>query len=59
MSQIRKKPDEEIPDLAGQLICKWYKLKKVVGQGAHGMVYIGKDLSTDTDIAAKMVSNLN
>eukprot|EP00347_Sterkiella_histriomuscorum_P022880 403336811 len=55
-SQVRKKPDEELQDLSGEVIGKRYKLKKQAGQGAHGMVYLGKDTQTDMHIAVKVMA---
>lgn len=42
-TQLKKKPEDELPDLTGQTLCKRFKLKLLLGKGAHGMVYIAKD----------------
>lgn len=55
LCQVRKKPDEELLDLSGQIICKKYKLKNQAGSGAHGVVYLGKDISSNLPVAVKVV----
>jgi len=53
----KKKPEEEVPDYLNKAIAKRFLAKKQLGQGAHGLVYLGKDLSTEAPIAIKLVSN--
>jgi hypothetical protein len=38
------------------VIAKRFKIKKPAGQGAHGMVYLGKDITNELPIACKFVS---
>ncbi|CDW90051.1 protein kinase domain containing protein [Stylonychia lemnae] len=56
LTQVKKKPEDELQDMTGQTIAKRYKLKKQAGQGAHGMVYLGKDLQTEMPIAVKLMA---
>lgn len=43
-NNIKKKPEEELPDLSDEILFKRFKIKSSVGKGAHGMVYFAKDL---------------
>lgn len=58
-SQVKKKPEDELPDMSGTTVCKKYLLKRQAGQGAHGMVYLGKEVLTNCPVAVKVVSTIH
>jgi serine/threonine-protein kinase len=39
----------------GKVIAGRYRLREVVGKGAHGLVYRGVERDTDTDVAVKVI----
>ena len=44
-----------MPDFTGWTICKRFKIIKLLGKGAHGMVYSAKDIMKDNmKIAVKV-----
>jgi len=45
--------------LMGKIIFKHYKLKKKIGEGSFGKIYIASDTNTKEEYAVKLVRNKN
>ena len=43
-------------DLLGKILFKHYKLKKKIGEGSFGRIYIGVNTDTKEEYAIKLVS---
>jgi len=45
--------------LIGKIIFKHYKLRKKIGEGSFGKIYIASDTNSKEEYAIKMVSKIN
>ena len=45
--------------LIGKIIFKHYKLRKKIGEGSFGKIYIASDTNSKEEYAVKMVSKIN
>ena len=45
--------------LMGKIIFKHYKLRKKIGEGSFGKIYIASDTNSKEEYAVKMVSKIN
>ena len=48
--------DEHEDQLIGKILFKHYKLKKKIGEGSFGRIYIGVNTDTKEEYAIKLVS---
>jgi len=50
--------DRHEDKLLGKIILKNYKLKKKIGEGSFGKIYIAMNINTKEEYAMKLVSSL-
>ena len=48
--------DRQDEQLIGKILFKHYKLKKKIGEGSFGRIYIGINIDTKEEYAIKLVS---
>ena len=48
--------DRNEDKLLGRILFKHFKLKKKIGEGSFGQIYIGIDINTKEEYAIKLVS---